>query len=484
MMFPSMFPWRSEPWWAFASEPDAVEADVALWADGLRHQGRSSRSSSRGRGVRCRDCRSRIRRRGLLRQAPAVNHFHRQGKALWAEGVPLARIAQEVGTPTYVYSAATLRRHLAVTQAAFRSVPALVCYSVKANPSLALLQLLGRGGSGFDIVSQGELGRVLRAGGEPEKVVFSGVGKRAEELEAGLKAGLLMFNVESAEELALLDGVSRRLGLRAPFALRVNPDVDAKTHRHIATGLKTSKFGVPIEEAMALYRRSRRMEGLCARGVDCHIGSQLTDTRPVKEAVERAARLYAALRAQGFPLSHLDVGGGLGVTYLKERPPSLEAYAQAVLEAARPLGATLVLEPGRVLVANAGVLLTKVLYRKSTPSKRFLIADAGMNDLLRSALYEAHHDIVPVQPRRGSRATVEIVGPVCEAADVLGHGRKLPPLRQGDLLAVMTAGAYGMSMASNYNSRPRPAEVLVDGSEYRVVREREALVDLWRGEFP
>jgi diaminopimelate decarboxylase len=272
--------------------------------------------------------------------------------------------------------------------------------------------------------------------------------------------------------------------VKAPFALRVNPDVDAKTHRYIATGLKTSKFGVPFEEAVALYRKSRSMKGLRAVGVDCHIGSQLTDARPVKEAITRVAGLYAELKAQGFPLTHLDVGGGLGVTYSNERPPGVEAYAKAVLSATKTLGATLVLEPGRVLVANAGVLITRVLFRKKTPARRFVIVDAGMNDLMRPALYEAHHDIVAVKPRRGTKATVEIVGPVCESADVLGHSRSMAPLEPGDVLAIKTAGAYGMSMASTYNSRQRPAEVLVDGDGYRVVRSRDTLDDLWRGETP
>ncbi|HEY0881504.1 MAG TPA: diaminopimelate decarboxylase [Archangium sp.] len=413
-----------------------------------------------------------------------MNHFHEKNGALWAEGVPLERIAREVGSPTYVYSAATLRRHLAVVQASFASAPTVVCYSVKANSTLAVLRLFAENGSGFDIVSGGELARVLEAGGDPKQVVFSGVGKREDEMEAALNAGILMFNVESAEELERLDQVGRRLGVRAPFALRVNPDVDAKTHRYIATGLKTSKFGVPFEEAVALYKKSRRMKGLEARGVDCHIGSQLTDARPVREAITRVAGLYAELKAQGFPLTHLDVGGGLGVTYTKERPPGVDDYAKAVLGSAKHLGATLVLEPGRVLVANAGVLLTRVLYRKKTPAKRFLIVDAGMNDLLRPALYEAHHDIVAVKPRRGRKTTMEVVGPVCESSDVLGHGRSLPPLEPGDLLAIKTAGAYGMSMASTYNSRPRPAEVLVDGAKFRVVRKREALEELWRGETP
>ncbi len=413
-----------------------------------------------------------------------MNHFEARRGALWCEGVPLERVAREVGTPTYVYSSATLRRHLGVVQAAFREVPALVCYSVKANSNLAVLKLFAQGGAGFDIVSGGELARVLQAGGDPKKVVFSGVGKREDELELALRAGLLMVNVESAEELALLDRVGRRLKLKAPFALRVNPDVDAKTHRYIATGLKTSKFGVPFEEAVALYRKSRRLRGVEAVGVDCHIGSQLTDARPVREAMARVGGLYRDLRAQGFKLTHLDVGGGLGVTYASERPPAVKDYARAVLEPLAGLGATLVLEPGRVLVANAGVLLTRVLFRKRTPAKHFVIADAGMNDLLRPALYEAHHDIVPVTPRRGALAKVEVVGPVCESTDVLGHGRRLPPLRQGDLLAVKSAGAYGMSMASTYNSRPRPAEVLVEGATYRLVRRREAVEDLWRGETP
>lgn len=413
-----------------------------------------------------------------------MNHFHPVRGALWCEGVALERIAREVGTPTYVYSTATLTRHFDVLAAAFAGAPTLLCYSVKASSNLALLKLLADRGAGFDIVSAGELGRVLEAGGDPRKVVFSGVGKREDELEAALAMGILQFNVESAEELEALDRVARRMKRRAPFALRVNPDVDAKTHRYIATGLKTSKFGVPFEEAVALYRKSLRMKGLEARGLDCHIGSQLTDTRPVREAIAKVADLYRALKAHGLPLTHLDVGGGLGVTYTTEQPPGLAEYARAVKEPLRGLDATLVLEPGRVLVGNAGILLATVLYRKKTPARRFVVVDAGMNDLLRPALYEAHHDIRPVRPRRGPRAKVDVVGPVCESSDVLGHERLLPPLSPGDYLAVMTAGAYGMSMASTYNSRPRPAEVLVDGSRYRVVRARETLDDLWRGETP
>ena len=355
---------------------------------------------------------------------------------------------------------------------------------MKACSNLAILRLLAEGGAGFDIVSGGELARVLVARGDPKKVVFSGVGKTEAEMAAALRAGILEFNVESAEELVRLDAVGRRLGKKAPFALRVNPDVDPKTHHYIATGLKTSKFGVPFDEAVALYRKSRKLKGLVPVGLDCHIGSQITDTTPFREAIERVGKLFRALRADGFPLTHLDVGGGLGVTYTVERPPSLEAYARAVREPLRGLDATLVLEPGRVLVANAGVLLTRVLYRKTTPARRFVIVDAGMNDLVRPALYGAHHDLVPVKPRRGPRRTVDVVGPVCESSDVLGKERKLPPLAAGDLLAVKTAGAYGMSMSSTYNSRLRPAEVLVDGRAYRVVRRRDTLEDLWRGETP
>lgn len=411
-----------------------------------------------------------------------MNHFTPRRGQLHCEAVPLERIARAVGTPTYVYSTATLTRHLRVLREAFDGTPLLVCYSVKASSNLALLSLLATQGAGFDVVSGGELLRVREAGGDVSRVVFSGVGKREDELRLGLELGILQFNVESAEELALLDRVARRAGRRAPFALRVNPDVDAKTHPAIATGHARSKFGVPMAEAAALYRASRRMRGLVARGVDCHIGSQLTDSRPVREAIGRVAALYRALQADGLPLTHLDVGGGLGVTYTDERPPGVEAYARAVRQALGDVDATVVLEPGRVLVGNAGVLLTRVLYRKTNGARRFVIVDAGMNDLLRPALYQARHALQPVRPRPGRRARVDVVGPVCESTDVLAEGRLLPPLAPGDTLAVMTAGAYGMSMASTYNSRPRPAEVLVDGARFRVVRAREAVEDLWRGE--
>jgi diaminopimelate decarboxylase len=411
-----------------------------------------------------------------------LNHFNYQRGVLHAEEVPLAAIAESVGTPTYVYSTATLTRHFRVVSEAFGAHPHLICYSVKANSTLAVLRLFAEAGGGFDIVSGGELARVRQAGGDAVKTVFAGVGKTPEEMEQALAAGLLMFNVESAEELEALDAAGRRQGRRAPFALRVNPDVDARTHRYIATGLKTSKFGVPFEEAVALYARARKMKGLRAVGLDCHIGSQLTSSAPMRAALSKVAGLYRALNQKGHQLEYLDIGGGLGITYSDETPPSPEEYARTVLAAAEGTGAQLILEPGRALVGNAGVLLTRVLYRKQTPSKTFVVVDAGMNDLIRPALYEAHHALQPVVKRRGKAVEVDVVGPVCESSDVLARARPLVLPKQGELYAIMSAGAYGMSMASNYNSRPRPAEVLVEGEGWRVVREREKPEDLWRGE--
>jgi diaminopimelate decarboxylase len=411
-----------------------------------------------------------------------MNHFAYRKGILHAEDVPLPAIADAVGSPTYVYSTATLTRHFRVVTEAFGEHPHLVCYSVKANSNLAILKLLAEAGSGFDIVSGGELARVRAAGGDAGKTVFAGVGKTVAEMEQGLQAGLLMFNVESAEELEVLDAVGQRLGRRAPFALRVNPNVDARTHKYISTGLKTSKFGVPFEEAVALYTRARKMKGLRAVGLDCHIGSQMTKTAPVKEALSKVAELYTQLKAQGHPLAYLDIGGGLGITYTAETPPSPEDYARTALKAVKDTGATVIFEPGRVVVGNAGLLLTRVLYRKQTPHRRFVVVDAGMNDLLRPALYEAHHAVQPVVQRRGKPVEVDVVGPVCESTDVLARQRPLVLPRAGELYALMSAGAYGMSMSSTYNSRPRPAEVLVDGAAWRVVRERERIEDLWRGE--
>jgi len=411
-----------------------------------------------------------------------MDHFRYRRGILHAEEVPLERIAARVSTPTYVYSEATLRRHWEVVTRAFAGHPTLVCYSVKASSNLALLARFAAWGSGFDVVSGGELARVRRAGGDPRRAVFAGVGKRREELVQALRARVLLINVESAEELELLDQVARELGVRAPFAVRVNPAVDPRTHRAISTGMETSKFGVPLREAYALYRRSRRMRGLVARGVDCHIGSQLTDTRPLGRAVAQVARLYQELVGQGYPLSLLDVGGGLGIPYRDERPPHPQAWAGVLLRAVRGLPATLLVEPGRLLVGNAGVLVTRVLFRKRSPRRQFVIVDAGMNDLLRPALYGAEHEVVPVRRRRGPTVRAEVVGPVCESTDTLASARRLVLPEQGDLFCVRTAGAYGMSMASNYNGRPRPAEVLVHGRRFQVVRARDAVRDLWRGE--
>ncbi|HEY0094760.1 MAG TPA: diaminopimelate decarboxylase [Archangium sp.] len=413
-----------------------------------------------------------------------MNHFSYRKRVLHAEEVPLSAIAEAVGTPVYVYSAATLRRHFRVVTEAFGKHPHLVCYAVKANSTLAILKLLAEQGSGFDIVSGGELARVKAAGGEPGKTVFAGVGKTADEMAQALDAGILFFNVESPEELELLDAVARAKGKRAPFAIRVNPNVDAGTHRHISTGLKTSKFGVPFEEAVALYTRSKRLKGLEAVGVDCHIGSQITKTAPFKAALSKVGGLYKELKAKGHALRYLDIGGGLGITYTSETPPTPAEYASAALAAVGDTGATLVFEPGRVVVGNAGLLVTRVLFRKKTPARHFVVVDAGMNDLMRPALYDAHHGLQPLVQRRGQEVEVDVVGPVCESTDVLARQRELVLPQQGELYALMSAGAYGMSMASNYNSRPRPAEVLVDGDAWRVVRERESVEDLWRGERP
>ncbi len=411
-----------------------------------------------------------------------MNHFEYRRGHLHAEDVPLSAIAQQVGTPAYVYSTATICRHVRVMKEAFGSTPHHICYSVKANSSLAILALLHREGCGFDIVSGGELERVRKAARSLKRVVFSGVAKTEAEMAAGLKAGILLFNVESEEELWTLERVASQMGLRAPFAIRVNPDVDAKTHKYIATGLRTSKFGVPFEEAVALYRRASRKKALWARGLDCHIGSQLTEGGPFRAALEKVAGLYRELRGRKVPLELLDVGGGLGIPYRGETPPSPAEYARIIAEATAGTGATIVLEPGRVVVGNAGVLLTRVLFRKRTPHKTFVMVDAGMNDLLRPALYEAHHELRAVRPRKGKEELVDVVGPVCESSDVLAKERRLVVPKVDDLYAVMSAGAYGMSMASTYNSRPRPAEVLVDGDAFRVIREREAVSDLWRGE--
>ena len=413
-----------------------------------------------------------------------MNHFARRRGELYCEKVPLARIAEEVATPAYVYSTATLLRHARVFRSALRGLDVLPCYAVKAAGNLALLALLAKEGFGFDIVSGGELHRALRAGADPRRVVFSGVGKRAEELEAALRARILQFNCESEEELEQLAAVARTMRRRAPVAIRVNPEVDAKTHPYIATALATSKFGIPAARARAAFRVAAGLRGLEIVGLACHIGSQIGKVRPFVEAARRMRELYVQLRADGHPLRRLDLGGGLGVPYGDgPAPASPQEYGRALVSVLRGIDARILVEPGRLLVANAGVLLARVLLRKQgAAGRRFVVIDAGMNDLLRPALYRAYHAIEPVGRPRGATELADVVGPVCESADVLAPRRRLPRLEAGDLIVLRTAGAYGMSMASQYNARRRPAEVLVSGDAFRVVRRRESLDDLLRGE--
>jgi diaminopimelate decarboxylase len=411
-----------------------------------------------------------------------VNHFQYRGAELYAEEVPVERIVAEVGTPCYLYSLATLRRHFRVFDEAFAEVPHLVCYSVKANSNLAVIRAFAREGSGFDIVSGGELFRCLRAGADPGKIVFSGIGKTRDELVQALRQGIRCFNAESLAELEALDEVAGSLGRKAPVSIRVNPDVDPRTHPYIATGMKKSKFGIDIGSALEAYEKARAAAHLEIVGVDCHIGSQLTDVSPFADALSRLRELVMELRRRGFEIRMLDFGGGLGITYREEMPPEPKEYAAALLQGLRGLDLELLLEPGRVLVGNAGILVTRVLYRKETPTKRFVIVDAAMNDLIRPALYDAYQAIEPV--RRDERPTVvaDVVGPVCESGDFFARDRELPDVRAGELLAIRGAGAYGFVMSSNYNSRPRAPEVLVDGENWHVVRRRESLEDLVRGE--
>ncbi|MGC8732167.1 MAG: diaminopimelate decarboxylase [Halothiobacillaceae bacterium] len=407
--------------------------------------------------------------------------FSRHDGRLYAEGVPLAEVAAAYGTPTYVYSRAAIESKFRAYSDAFGDHPHLVCFAVKSNSNLAVLNLLARLGAGFDIVSGGELERVLAAGGEAGKVVFSGVAKSRAEMARALEVGIRCFNVESLPELERLNEVALAHGKRAPVSLRVNPDVDAKTHPYISTGLKENKFGIAIEDAEAAYLRAAALPGLAVVGVDCHIGSQLTELRPFIDALERVLALVERLAAQGVRLHHLDFGGGLGIRYRDETPPAPAELVGALMDRLGQTGYELIVEPGRSIVGNAGVLLTRVELLKHSPHKDFAVVDAAMNDLMRPALYGSWMDIQPVAVRDGEPREYDVVGPVCETGDFLGKGRRLV-LAEGDLLAVMGAGAYGFTMSSNYNTRPRAAEVMVDGSAMHLVREREHLPDLWRGE--
>ncbi len=409
--------------------------------------------------------------------------FEYRNGELHCESAPLRTIADAVGTPAYVYSRAALLDRYRAYAVALGSHPHVIAYAVKANSNLGVLATLAQEGAGAEIVSGGELFRALHAGIPPKKIIFAGVGKSREEMRDALKADILMFNVESPAELALLDRVAQELGTRAPVALRVNPDVDPQTHPYIATGLRSAKFGIPIAQAAAEYAKARQLPGIEVVGVHMHIGSQLTKVTPIADALARVVDLARTLRSQGIPIRLLDVGGGLGIRYHDEEPPSPREYAEAILPAVRPLGVTLVLEPGRSIVGNAGLLLTRVLYTKATPDKRFVVVDAAMNDLIRPSLYNAYHEILAVREARARPSlTVDVVGPVCESGDFLAKDRSLAAVEDGELLAVMSAGAYGFVMASNYNSRPRPPEILVDGSRYSIVRRRESYEDLISGE--
>ncbi len=401
--------------------------------------------------------------------------------ALHVEGVSLETLAARFGTPLYVYSRAALEAAWQAYAEAFAATPHLVCYAVKANSSLAILNLFARLGSGFDIVSGGELARVLAAGGDPGKVVFSCVGKTVTEMRAALTAGILCFNVESESELHRLDRVAGEMGKRAPVSFRVNPDVDPKTHPYISTGLKENKFGVAIADAARLYRLAASLPNLPIAGVDCHIGSQLTDLSPLADAADRVLALVDTLASEGIVLHHIDLGGGVGIRYRDETPPDLAAYGRVLAQKFAGRREKLLLEPGRSLVGNAGLLLARVEVLKHGEDRNFAIVDAAMNDLMRPALYEAWHDIVAVRPRETPARRYDIVGPICETGDFLGFARDLA-IDEGDLLALLSAGAYGMSMASNYNSRPRAAEVLVDKNEFHLIRERETMTSLIAGE--
>ena len=411
-----------------------------------------------------------------------MNSFTLNNNILHAENVGLNQIAREFGTPCYVYSKAALTLAFERFSAGFIGSDHLVCFAVKSNPSLAILNLFAKLGAGFDIVSGGELARVLAAGGDPKKIVFSGVGKTALEMQAALDAGIFCFNVESASELTRLNKVAAEMGKVAPVSLRVNPNVDAKTHPYISTGLKNNKFGVAYEDALSIYLQAAAMSNIAIHGVDCHIGSQITELSPFLDAFDRVLLLVDALQQHGIEIQHIDAGGGIGICYSNETPPEFKVYAAAMRAKLGERKVKLVFEPGRALVGNAGVLLTKVEYLKHTEAKNFAIVDAAMNDLMRPALYDAYHDIKAVQTRLKDDVTptltYEIVGPVCESGDFLGHDRNLA-LAEGDLLAIMSAGAYGMSMASNYNTRPRAAEVMVDDGVCHLIRPREVIADLF-----
>jgi diaminopimelate decarboxylase len=411
-----------------------------------------------------------------------MNYFCYQEDRLFCEEVPVADIAREVGTPFYLYSHRTLRKHFRVFNAAFAEVPHIVCFAVKANSNTAILKIFVREGGGVDLVSGGELYRALKAGADPRKIVYSGVGKRDDEIDFALKTGILMFNVESDQELLAIAAHAEKMGVQAGIALRVNPDVDPETHPHISTGLKENKFGINVEASLMAYRRAAALKQIDIRGISCHIGSQVTKLSPFIDALGRLKELIRRLREEGIKIRYLDLGGGLGITYNQEVPPHPSEYARAIIDTSRDLDCTFIFEPGRVIVGNAGILVTRVLYTKGNDKKKFIIVDAGMNDLIRPSLYDSYHQIQQVIRQEREEITADVVGPICESGDFLARERQMPAFEQGELMALMSAGAYGFSMSSNYNSRPRIPEILVRDDRWFVIRKRERYEDLIRGE--
>jgi diaminopimelate decarboxylase len=411
-----------------------------------------------------------------------VHHFWYNKNKLYCEDVPVAEIARKVGTPFYLYSQSTLERHFKTFDMAFGVLPHLTCYAVKANSNLAILSLFRKMGAGFDIVSGGELQRALRAGGDPQRIVFSGVGKSSEEIDLGLQNNILQFNIESLGEMRLVEARARANRKVARIAFRVNPNVDPKTHPYIATGLRQHKFGIPIESAPEVYHKASRSGHLKITGIGFHIGSQITRVEPFIDALGRLKEIVLALRGDGLSIHHLDLGGGLGITYNDEVPPHPDDYGKAVLEVIKDLECTLLLEPGRVIVGNAGILVTRVLFTKQNEGKNFVIVDAGMNDLIRPSLYGSYHAIQPETLAGKGRWTADVVGPICESGDFMARDRDMPRVKARDLLAVMSAGAYGFVLSSNYNSRPRVPEILISGKKMKVIRRRESFKDLVRSE--
>ena len=411
-----------------------------------------------------------------------MNHFQYQKDELYCEEVPVSEIARNVRTPFYLYSHATLIQHFRAFNGAFGDLKHLTCFSMKSNSNLAILKLIAGEGGGVDIVSGGELHRALKAGMDPQKIVYSGVGKSTEDLKYALKSNILLFNVESSQEISLLNDIAKGLGKKAPVAIRVNPDIDPQTHPYIATGLKESKFGIDINESLEEYARAATLDHLVVSGVSCHLGSQLVQTDPFLDALKELQKLIKTLRHSGIALSYLDLGGGLGITYDNEDPPHPKEYANAIQKALDIKDMTLILEPGRVIMGNGGILVTKVLYTKDSRGKKFTIVDAGMNDLIRPSLYGSFHGVQPVKTPGRKKIKTDIVGPICESGDFFAKDREVEALEPGELLAIMSAGAYGFCMSSNYNSRPRAAEVMVKGEQYDIIRSRENYEDLVKGE--